>query len=117
MLSHFSEFLERMFFLLLPFAAFAYPVIKSIPTYRTNLAKKQINSIYKELDKFEKNTIENFDPARRGEYIEVLNEMERRILRSKAAKLATAECYSLRNNIEFIRNALEKQLIYKGREG
>jgi TRAP-type uncharacterized transport system substrate-binding protein len=112
-----AEFLERMFFLMLPFAAFAYPVIKSIPTYRTNLAKKQINSIYKELDNFEKNTIENYDPARRVEYIEVLNEMERRILRSKAAKLATAECYSLRNNIEFIRNALEKQLIYKGREG
>jgi TRAP-type uncharacterized transport system substrate-binding protein len=112
-----AEFLERMFFLLLPFAAFAYPVIKSIPSYRTNLAKKQINSIYKELDKFEQNTINTFDPARRGEYIEVLNEMERRVLSSKAAKLATAECYSLRNNIEFIRNALEKQVIYKGREG
>ena len=106
-----------MFFLLLPFAAFAYPVIKSIPTYRTNLAQKQIKSIYKELDKFEQNTIQTFDPARRGEYIEVLNEMERRVLNSKAAKLATADCYSLRNNIEFIRNALEKQIIYKGREG
>lgn len=111
-----AEFLERMFFLLLPFAAFAYPVIKSIPSYRTNLAKKQINSIYKELDKFEQNTIQTFNPNRRGEYIEVLNEMERRVLASKAAKLATADCYSLRNNIEFIRNALEKQVIYKGRE-
>lgn len=110
-----AEFLERMFFLLLPFAAFAYPIIKSIPSYRTNLAKKQINSIYKELDKFEQNTIETYDPNRRNEYIEVLNEMERRVLASKAAKLATAECYSLRNNIEFIRNALEKQVIYKGR--
>lgn len=110
-----AEFLERMFFLLLPFAAFAYPIIKSIPSYRTNLAKKQINSIYKELDKFEQNTIQTYDPNRRGEYIEVLNEMERRVLNSKAAKLATADCYSLRNNIEFIRNALEKQVIYKGR--
>lgn len=110
-----AEFIERMFFLLLPFAAFAYPIIKSIPSYRTNLAKKQINSIYKELDKFEQNTIQTFDPNRRGEYIEVLNEMERRVLSSKAAKLATADCYSLRNNIEFIRNALEKQVIYKGR--
>lgn len=110
-----AEFLERMFFLLLPFAAFAYPIIKSIPSYRTNLAKKQINSIYKELDKFEQDTIQTFDPSRRGEYIEVLNEMERRVLASKAAKLATADCYSLRNNIEFIRNALEKQAIYKGR--
>jgi TRAP-type uncharacterized transport system substrate-binding protein len=112
-----AEFLERMFFLLLPFAAFAYPIIKSIPTYRTNLAKKQINSIYKELDKFEQETIETFDPNKRGLYIEILNEMERRVLHSKAAKFATADCYSLRNNIEFIRNALEKQLIYKGREG
>ena len=112
-----AEFLERMFFLLLPFAAFAYPIIKSIPTYRTNLAKKQINSIYKELDKFEQKTIDDFDPNKRGEYIEILNEMERRVLHSKAAKLATADCYSLRNNIEFIRNALEKQVIYKGREG
>ncbi len=110
-----AEFLERMFFLLLPFAAFAYPIIKSIPSYRTNLAKKQINLIYKDLDKFEQNTIQTFDPNRRGEYIEVLNDMERRVLASKAAKLATADCYSLRNNIEFIRNALEKQVIYKGR--
>ena len=110
-----AEFLERMFFLILPFAAFAYPIIKSIPSYRTNLAKKQINSIYKELDKFEQNTIQTFDPNRRGEYIETLNEMERKVLASKAAKLATADCYSLRNNIEFIRNALEKQVIYKGR--
>ena len=111
-----AEFLERMFFLLLPFAAFAFPIIKSIPTYRVNLARKQINSIYKELDKFEQTTIATFDPNRRGEYIEVLNEMERRVLSSKASKLATADCYSLRNNIEFIRNALEKQIIYKGRE-
>lgn len=110
-----AEFLERMFVLLLPFAAFAYPIIKSIPTYRTNLAKKQINSVYKELDKFEKETLESFDPSRRGEYIEVLNEMERKVLASKASKLATAECYSLRNNIEFIRNALEKQMLYRGK--
>ena len=111
-----AEFLERMFFLLLPFAAFAYPIIKSIPTYRTNLAKKKINSIYKELDQFEQKTINTFDPSKRAEYIEILNEMERRVLHSKATKLATADCYSLRNNIEFIRNALEKQILYKGKE-
>ena len=108
-----AEFLERMFLLLVPFAAFAYPIIKSIPNYRMNLARKQINSIYKELDKFEKTTISSFDPSRRLEYIEILNDMERRVLGSKASKLATAECYSLRNNIEFIRNALEKHMLYK----
>lgn len=111
-----AEFIERMFVLLLPFAAFAYPIIKSIPTYRTNLAKKQINSVYKELDRFEKETLESFDPNRLEQYIEILNAMELRVLNSKASKLATAECYSLRNNIEFIRNALEKQMLYKDKE-
>jgi TRAP-type uncharacterized transport system substrate-binding protein len=110
-----AEFIERMFLLLVPFAAFAYPIIKSIPNYRVNLARKQINSIYKELEKFEQATIENFDPNKRQEYIEVLNEMERRVVESKAAKLVTADCYTLRNNIEFIRNALTKQTIYKGK--
>jgi len=111
-----AEFLERMFFLILPFVALAFPIIKSIPNYRLNLARKQINSVYKQLDAFEQTTIATFDPRRRDEYIEVLNEMERKVLNSKAAKIATADCYSLRNNIEFIRNALQKQMIYKGRE-
>lgn len=110
-----AEFIERMFVLLLPFAAFAYPIIKSIPTYRTNLAKKQINTVYKELDKFEKETMESFDPSKLAHYVEVLNAMELKILNSKASKLATADCYSLRNNIEFIRNALEKEMLYKGK--
>ena len=112
-----AEFLERMFFLLLPFVVFAFPFIRSIPTYRVNLARKQINNVYKQLDAFEQDTIATFDPRRRGEYIEVLNEMERKVLSLKASRLATAECYSLRNNIEFIRNAIQKQVIYKGREG
>jgi hypothetical protein len=111
-----AEFLERMFFLILPFIVFAFPFIKSIPNYRVNLARKQINHVYKQLEAFEQNTIATFDPGRRDEYIEVLNEMERKVLCSKASKLATADCYNLRNNIEFIRNALEKQLIYKDKE-
>lgn len=110
-----AEFIERMFLLLVPFAAFAYPIIKAIPNYRVNLARKQINAAYKELDQFEQNTIDNFDPNKRQEYIEVLNEIERKLLESKAAKLATADCYTLRNNIEFIRVALEKHTIYRGK--
>ena len=107
-----AEFLERMFLLLVPFAAFAYPIIKSIPNYRVNLARKQINSIYKELDKFEHEIIENYEPSKRDLYLAILDEMERRVLVSKAAKLATVDCYTLRNNINFIRNSLGKESIY-----
>jgi hypothetical protein len=73
------------------------------------LARKHINSIYKELDHFEKTTLANYDFRRLEEYIAVLNAMEEKVLASKSSKLATAECYSLRSSIEFIRNALEKQ--------
>jgi hypothetical protein len=107
-----AEFLERMFLLLVPFAAFAYPIIKSIPNYRVNLARKQINSIYKELDKFEHEIIENYEPSKRDLYLAILDEMERKVLVSKAAKLATVDCYTLRNNINFIRNSLGKESIY-----
>jgi hypothetical protein len=68
----------------------------AIPAYRVNLARKQINSFYKELDQFEAATIENFDPNNRAQYIETLNEMGRRVLSTKATKLATADCYFLK---------------------
>jgi len=112
-----AEFLERMFLLLGPFAAFAYPIIKSIPTYRVNLAQKQIKTIYKELEKFEHGIIASYDPAKRDEYLLILDEMERKALNSRAAKLATVECFTLRNNIEFIRNSLGKQSIYQSEMG
>ena len=111
-----AEFIERMFLLLVPFAAFAYPIIKAIPNYRVNLARKQINSVYKELEKFEQAIIQNFDINCREDYIETLNEMERKIIDSKASKLVTADCYTLRNNIDFIRHAIANQTIYLGKE-
>ena len=98
-------------------AAFAYPIIKSIPTYRVNLAQKQIKTIYKELEKFEHGIIASYDPAKRDEYLLILDEMERKALNSRAAKLATVECFTLRNNIEFIRNSLGKQSIYQSEMG
>ena len=108
-----AEFLERMFLLLLPFAAFAYPIIRAIPNYRLNLARKQIGGMYKELDAFEHQTLSQFDPQKRQEYLEKLNEIEVRALMSKASKIATADCYTLRNNIQFIRDAIEKEMIYQ----
>jgi hypothetical protein len=71
--------------------------------------------LYKDLDAFEQLTIKEFNPENRSNYIKILNEMERRLLATKAAKYATAECYTLRNNIEFIRESIGRELIYRGR--
>jgi hypothetical protein len=108
-----AEFLERMFLLLVPFLAFAYPVIKSIPNYRVNLAQRQIKDIYKELNRFEHETLSTFDANKRSEYLAFLNALEKRVLASSAAKIATADCYTLRNNIQYIRELIDENAIYK----
>jgi len=107
-----AEFLDRMFILLLPFAAFAYPIIKSIPSYRINVARKSINKIYRELDDFEHEILTNYEPGQKTEYLEKLDDLELRVMNTSATKLATIDCYTLRNNIEFIRSSIEKQGIY-----
>jgi hypothetical protein len=61
------------------------------------------------LDQFEQDMIKNYDRKNRVLYLLALDKIESEVLESKAAKLATADCYTLRNNIEFIRNTLERQ--------
>jgi hypothetical protein len=109
-----AEFLERMFLLLVPFVAFAYPILKAIPNYRLNLARKQINEIYKELNRFEHETLRFYDANKRIEYLKTLDEIEKKVLNSSAAKIATADCYTLRNNIQYIRESIDKEAIYAG---
>jgi TRAP-type uncharacterized transport system substrate-binding protein len=109
-----AEFLERMFLLLIPFAAFAYPIVKSIPNYRINLARKKLNAFYKELIELEQSFLQENQLNRRSEYLQILDELERRVLATKGLSLIVADCYALRNNIDFIRAAIEKQSPFQG---
>jgi TRAP-type uncharacterized transport system substrate-binding protein len=108
-----AEFVDRMFILLLPFGAFAYPILRAIPGYRINLARKNINKIYGQLGSFEQEILEAYDPRNKEQYLARLDDIERELLQTKAAKIATIDCYALRNNIEFIRGCIDKHAIYK----
>lgn len=111
-----AEFIDRMFILLLPFGAFAYPIIRAIPSYRINVARKKINKTYIELGLFEQDILEAYDPSNKEEYLEKLDSIERELLQTKAAKVATIDAYGLRQSIEFIRGCINKEQVYKFKE-
>lgn len=101
-----AEFLERVGLLLLPFAAFAYPIIKSIPEFVRRRARKRIERVYMTLRGLENEVHMGFSPQVLDEKIAALDQMEAEVLRIKVHKKLVAEFYALRNAIEFVRGVL-----------
>ncbi|MCX5829372.1 MAG: TRAP transporter substrate-binding protein [Deltaproteobacteria bacterium] len=104
-----AEFIDRMFFMLLPFFAFAYPVLRVMSRYRFKRVKTRINKVYGELKYFEQELSQSYDPARHDEYIRRLNAMERETLEMKFPKTPAGDYYSLRTNIDFVRSRLTRE--------
>jgi TRAP-type uncharacterized transport system substrate-binding protein len=107
-----AEFIDRMFFMLLPLFAFAYPLISAMPGYRLKRVRARINKVYGELKFFEQGLSQSYDPARHAEYIARLNAMERETLNMKVPKSLSSDYYSLRTNIDFVRNCLSGENPY-----
>lgn len=107
-----AEFIDRMFFMLLPLIAFAYPMINAMPGYRLKRVRTRINKVYGELKFFEQGLSQSYNPARHDEYIERLNTMERESLKMKVPQSLSSDYYSLRTNIDFVRNCLNGDNFY-----
>lgn len=101
-----AEFLDRMGLLLVPFLAFAYPVLKSIPDFLIKRARKRIERVYIALRRLENEVRNDFSPAMLEEKITALERMEAEVLRIKVHKRLVAEFYALRSDIEFVRAVL-----------
>jgi TRAP-type uncharacterized transport system substrate-binding protein len=107
-----AEFIDRMFLLLLPFFAFAFPVIKAIPGYRLWRMETRINSVYGELKFFERELSQSYDPAQHDDYIRRLNTMEHKTLVMKLPEGLAGKYYSLRKDIDFVRSRLSRENPY-----
>ncbi len=103
-----AEFIHRMFFMLLPFLAIAYPVVLSLPSYRLRRVRAKLNRIYGELKFFENDLLINYDPNKMPEYLATLADMERRSLALKVPKSVSSDFYTLRSSIDYVRNALNR---------
>ena len=101
-----AEFVHRMFILIVPFLAFAYPIVSSMPNYRYKRVQARINKMYGSLWTFEQELAVSFDPALCDEYIKQVNQMEAEALTIKVPKKMASDYYSLRSSMDYVRNCL-----------
>ncbi len=105
-----AEFLNRMLILLLPLGAFAYPIIKSMPGYRTNRARSRINEVYGALKLFEQEIENNFDLTQKENYLKTIDALDKKAQSLRVPRGLMSEYYSLRTTIDFVRNVIERPL-------
>ena len=101
-----AEFVHRMFILVVPFLAFAYPIVSSLPNYRNKRVQVRINKMYGALWTFEQELATGFDPGQCDAYISKINQMEADALNMKVPKKMASDYYSLRSSMDYVRNCL-----------
>ena len=101
-----AEFVRRVGLTLLPFFAFAYPVIRSMPNYHKNRVRSRINRMYGALKFFEQSLLSDYNPGQKADYLAQLDAMEREALGMKVPKSVSGDYYTLRSSIDFVRNCL-----------
>jgi TRAP-type uncharacterized transport system substrate-binding protein len=101
-----AEFVHRMFILIVPFLAFAYPIVSSMPNYRYKRVQARINKMYGALWTFEQDLAARFDPSQCDAYISKINQMEADALSMKVPKKMASDYYSLRSSMDYVRNCL-----------
>lgn len=101
-----AEFLERMGLLLVPFLAFAYPILKSIPGFLLKRAKKRIERFYVVLRRLESDVGMDCNLSMLEEQIAALEKLESEVLTIKINKKLVPDYYALRSDIKFVREVL-----------
>ena len=105
-----AEFLNRMVILLLPMAAFAYPILKSMPAYRLRRVRARLNEVYGALKLFEQELETDYDPTQHDEYLKRLDALDKRAQKLRVPRAVVSEYYTLRTTIDFVRNLIERPL-------
>ena len=103
-----AELVNRLVFILLPFLLLSYPLLQSLPGFRTRRMQNKINRLYSELKSFEQELLVNFDLSQRDEYLKRLNLLEYQALNIKVSRRLAGEYYSLRTSIDYVRSCLNR---------
>jgi hypothetical protein len=103
-----AELVNHIVFIVLPFLIISYPILQSLPGFRTRRMQNKINRVYADLKSFEQELLVNFDLNQRDEYLKRLDLLEYRALNIKVSKRLAGEYYSLRTSIDYVRNCLNR---------
>jgi len=105
-----AEFFDRMLILLLPMAAFAYPILKSMPAYRLSRVRSRLNEVYGALKLFEQELETDYDPTQHDAYLKRLDDLDKRAQKLRVPRAVVSEYYTLRTTIDFVRNLIERPI-------
>jgi hypothetical protein len=103
-----AELLNRLIFILLPFCILGYPILQSLPSYRTKRMQNKINRLYGSLKALEQELLDGFNDQQRDEYLKRLNLLEYKTLKIKVSKRLSSDYYALRASIDYVRNCLNR---------
>ena len=103
-----AEFIDRMFVVLMPFFAFAYPIISSMPNFRRQRVLKRLHQQYGKLKFLESEIVNNYEPVHRDEYVQRLDALERDAISLKVPQSFAENYFQLRSNIDFVRGLLNR---------
>lgn len=101
-----AEFIRRLVITLLPFAAIAYPFLRSMPNYYKKRVRTRIDRMYGALKFFEQSLVSGYDPGQKSTYLAQLDAMEREALGMRIPKSITGDYYTLRTSIDYVRNCV-----------
>lgn len=103
-----AELISRLVFVFLPFCILGYPILQSLPSYRTKRMQNKINRLYSSLKSLEQELLNGFDGQQRDEYLKRLNLLEYQALNIKVSKRLSGDYYALRASIDYVRNCLNR---------
>jgi TRAP-type uncharacterized transport system substrate-binding protein len=103
-----AELVSRLIFILLPFCVLGYPILQSLPSYRTKRMQNKINRLYGSLKALEQELLNGFNDQQRDEYLKRLNLLEYKTLKIKVSKRLSSDYYALRASIDYVRNCLNR---------
>ena len=105
-----AELLDRFAYVLMPFLAFAYPMLLALPGYRHKRLTRRIWMSYGKLKELELELSDNFNPAKLSEYLERLDQIEAEAIRVKIYGSQGADYFKHRQHIHFVRALLYEHM-------
>ena len=105
-----AELLDRFAFVLMPFLAFAYPILLSLPGYRHKRLTRRIWNSYGKLKQLELELSENFEPTKVPDYFDELDKIESEAMRVKIYGSQGADYFKHRQHIHFVRALLYEDM-------
>ncbi|QFY41530.1 TRAP transporter substrate-binding protein [Candidatus Methylospira mobilis] len=104
-----AEFIDRLVIMIVPFVAFAYPIISKLPGYRIKRMRTRLGKNYKKLKLLEIEIVNNYNREAHEEYQQCLNDIEQNILETQTPSSLSEFYLLMLMHVDFVRSRLAKK--------